>query len=642
MCIAAGTYKENLDLKTVEVTLHGVSGSALTLVDGGGAASVVKVTGKQTADTALEGLTLTGGDATQGAGLYVLDSYLALDDVVLDGNTCSSSSCAGVGAWVSGAPSALSWEDVSFEALSCESGACSGTGLYLTGSELTVDGLTVSGLTTSADTCTPTVRGGFAYVTGGGDLVLKNGTIDDVLVQLSAPGSTCTTRHLVGYGGVIRADSRTSLQLDTVEISAVDWAVTTTGTTSGITSFIYGGVINAEYIGVQLDDVTIKDIDISLPEVTSTPTVRMQMDGLVARAETYTIDGLTLQDLAFDLHNGSSVMVAEVGATSKVTNLTVDTVSVKSAKFVKGGVWRADETPLTLSDATFSDVSVSTASSITGGLIWSSSSGPVSISDSVFENNSVDSGLHVSGGMIEVGYYDNATLDHVDFFDNTIDGPDVVGGIFAQADTDGLGDTFTHVDIRGTTVTATDNVFGGVIHHRARLKVTNLIIAGSSITSTNDTRGALVDLYSTASVTITNASLTGTTVSTGSSAKTTGGAFNVDYDASLTLTNTDVSSLSASSGTLSGGVIAMDFGGRLTTSACNYDSVSSAFAGSASSSGFINKAPGYTSTSGASTTWTLTLASGSSLIDVGDSAITDADGTRSDIGAYGGPGSAGW
>ncbi len=642
VCIAAGTYKENLDLKTVEVTLHGVSGSAVTIIDGGGKASVVMVTGKQTADTALEGLTLTGGQAKEGAGLYVKDSYVALDDVVLDGNSCGASSCAGVGAWVSTAPSALTWEDVSFEAISCESGACSGTGLYVTGTDLTVDGLTVSGVTNSADTCSPTLRGGFAHVTGGSDLVLKNGTIDDVLIEMAAPTSSCSTRHLVGYGGVVQADAKTSLKLDTIEISNVDYTVTTSGTSSGITSYVRGGVIDATAVGVQLDDVTVKDIDISLPEVTSTPTVQMKAHGLVAHAKSFTIDGLTLQDLTFDFHDGSSLMVTEPSGLSKVTDFTVDTVSLESTKYVQGGVWRAVESPLLMSDATFTGVSITTAATITGGLIWSSNSGTVKVTDSVFEDNSVEGGLQVSGGMIEVGYYDSTTLDGVDFFDNTIVGPDVVGGIFAQQDTDGLSDVFTHVDIRGTTVTATDNVFGGIIHERSGAKFTNLIIAGSSISSTNDMRGGLVDLYSTAWVTVTNASLTGTTLSTGSTKKISGGAFAVDYDATLTLVNTDVSDLTASSGTMSGGVADVVFGGRWSATTCNYYNVSPAFSGTASSTGFINKAPGYTSTSGASTAWTLTLTSGSDLVDAGDSTLKDADGTRSDIGAYGGPGSTGW
>lgn len=50
----------------------------------------------------------------------------------------------------------------------------------------------------------------------------------------------------------------------------------------------------------------------------------------------------------------------------------------------------------------------------------------------------------------------------------------------------------------------------------------------------------------------------------------------------------------------------------------------------------IQEPPDFVSTSGAPMTWDLHLASGSALIDAGDTALDDFDGTRSDIGAHGG------
>ncbi len=40
--------------------------------------------------------------------------------------------------------------------------------------------------------------------------------------------------------------------------------------------------------------------------------------------------------------------------------------------------------------------------------------------------------------------------------------------------------------------------------------------------------------------------------------------------------------------------------------------------------------------------WDLTLSADSALRDAGDPDLTDPDGTRSDIGAHGGPGAEGW
>ena len=56
--------------------------------------------------------------------------------------------------------------------------------------------------------------------------------------------------------------------------------------------------------------------------------------------------------------------------------------------------------------------------------------------------------------------------------------------------------------------------------------------------------------------------------------------------------------------------------------------------------GNIDNDPGFTDTSGAASLgWDLRLDSTSALIDAGDPTINDSDGTTSDIGAYGGPGS---
>jgi hypothetical protein len=59
--------------------------------------------------------------------------------------------------------------------------------------------------------------------------------------------------------------------------------------------------------------------------------------------------------------------------------------------------------------------------------------------------------------------------------------------------------------------------------------------------------------------------------------------------------------------------------------------------------GNISGDPAYTDTSGATgMSWDLRLGAGSDLIDAGDPNVTDADGSVSDIGAYGGPGGGVW
>lgn len=56
-------------------------------------------------------------------------------------------------------------------------------------------------------------------------------------------------------------------------------------------------------------------------------------------------------------------------------------------------------------------------------------------------------------------------------------------------------------------------------------------------------------------------------------------------------------------------------------------------------SGYVTDDPSFASLSGTSALgWDLSLASGSALVDTGDPSLQDPDGTRSDYGAYGGPG----
>ncbi len=55
-------------------------------------------------------------------------------------------------------------------------------------------------------------------------------------------------------------------------------------------------------------------------------------------------------------------------------------------------------------------------------------------------------------------------------------------------------------------------------------------------------------------------------------------------------------------------------------------------------SGNLEVDPDYTSTSGSATSWDLTLRATSALVDAGDPAVSDANGTRADVGAFGGPG----
>ena len=94
--VAAGIWRETIDLKGKAIVLRGAAGSQATTLDGRGLkGSVLRCTGGETAETRIEGFTVTGGSgdvdahgsqATVGGGLLVLGSSPVLVDCVFRDN----------------------------------------------------------------------------------------------------------------------------------------------------------------------------------------------------------------------------------------------------------------------------------------------------------------------------------------------------------------------------------------------------------------------------------------------------------------------------------------------------------------------------------------------------------------------------
>ena len=81
------THRQTYQI-TGSVDLVGPGASELTL-DAGGSGGVLSIVGVY--DVSVSGLTLTGGNAMNGGGIYSSGANLVLDDVVISGNTASSS-----------------------------------------------------------------------------------------------------------------------------------------------------------------------------------------------------------------------------------------------------------------------------------------------------------------------------------------------------------------------------------------------------------------------------------------------------------------------------------------------------------------------------------------------------------------------
>ena len=87
VCVAAGTWAENLDFGGAAISVVGVHGADVTIVDGGGYDAVVRFDAGETAASVLRGFTLTNGYGYGGGGgIYVSAASPTLAELVVTGN----------------------------------------------------------------------------------------------------------------------------------------------------------------------------------------------------------------------------------------------------------------------------------------------------------------------------------------------------------------------------------------------------------------------------------------------------------------------------------------------------------------------------------------------------------------------------
>ncbi|MCH8148088.1 MAG: hypothetical protein IH987_08875 [Planctomycetes bacterium] len=86
--VAPGTYNECINFKGMPITLRSSDGPDVTIIDGTGfGCSVVRCVSEEGPDTVLDGLTITGGEATWGGGMYNEDSSPTVSNCVFTGNS---------------------------------------------------------------------------------------------------------------------------------------------------------------------------------------------------------------------------------------------------------------------------------------------------------------------------------------------------------------------------------------------------------------------------------------------------------------------------------------------------------------------------------------------------------------------------
>ncbi|MDP2310384.1 MAG: MopE-related protein [Pseudomonadota bacterium] len=216
------------------------------------------------------------------------------------------------------------------------------------------------------------------------------------------------------------------------------------------------------------------------------------------------------------------------------------------------------------------------------------------------------------------------------------------GGLYGRSD---VSFTFENTVLAGNVADGAESAGGAIcLQEYADATLTNSIVAGNVVDGSGTGRGAGIFARND-TVTLTQVDVVGNDCA---SSVCNGVAFNLYTDVRLSFDGVNVVGNTGTSGRTSGGALHAEYDGSTLTSVWSnmYGNESSELFGvttPAVGDGNVFVDPGYTDTSAADpTSWDLTLASESAVRDAGDPGASDPDGSRADIGAWGGPGAAGW
>lgn len=283
---------------------------------------------------------------------------------------------------------------------------------------------------------------------------------------------------------------------------------------------------------------------------------------------------------------------------------------------------------------------------LTGGLGSSavalrSTSSDALIFDLLLEDNAVEGEGQCVGALMSVDG-GSPVMDGIEIRDNAVVCPDVWGLVYVGG---GARAELNHVRLTGNTITADREVHGGfTVYSGSELILENLVIAGNAIGASSGGAPAIkaVALASEGgSISVTNATIHGNIVDAGAGVVQAGVVH--DTSGGISLANVSISSNAVSGAS----IVATVNQGSNDYSYCNiHDQAEPAFASMSDprgAGGNIEGEPGFADVSATDPArWDMTLQAGSGMRDQGLPHLSDADGSRSDIGAYGGPGSDHW
>jgi fibronectin-binding autotransporter adhesin len=459
------------------VTLTGPGANLLT-INGNHASRVLDING---GPAALSGLTITGGEATSGGGLYNSSSNLSLTNVTVSGNsaavggglfnsgtatltdvTVSGNSAMYGGGLFSNSPSTLT--DVT---VSGNSASENGGGIYNYMSKMSLTNVTVSG--------NSAVTGG-GLINYHGTTSLTNTIVAGNTVGGDIFGSYSGTNNLVGGNPMLASLGDYGGPTFTMPPLPGSPAINA-GTTSGAPAtdergFARVGLpdVGADEAGNALVVNTTNGGIGSLPGRLSLPQA-INLANVLPTADTITFASgsvfstpqtITLSAGQLKLNDTATTTITGPGANL----LTVSGNHASRVFDINGG------------PAAISGLTITGGSAISGGGLYNSSSN-LSLTNVTVSGNSAT----VGGGLFNSG---TATLTDVTVSGNSAEDG---GGLFSNGPS-----TLTNVTVSANSASQNG---GGLYNYTSTMSLTNVTVSGNSAIS----GGGLINYHGTASLT---------------------------------------------------------------------------------------------------------------------------------------------
>ncbi|MEL6341629.1 MAG: MopE-related protein [Myxococcota bacterium] len=629
--VAAGTYSECIDTGGLNLTLTGAGSSSVT-VDGGSCTvdAVIEIDG---GTVTISGMTVTDGVAT---GVYVDGATASFDDMVIEDS----------GAYAVSGP------------LSYGGGMLVENGLVDMTDSIFQDNVSDYGGAVSLDDGSTfeardvTFQRNEADVYGGGIYADGDLTGSGITIDLD----DCTFEDN-GFDGLSTGNGGAIGARDNVEL------IDRNGVYEDNTASQNGGAIYIENdSSVDIDGATFENN--TIPSTAGFPN---SGGGIYARELT----AFTIQNSEFNENSafnyGGAIFLTDINVTATIDNTTFDTNALRSKR---GGAIGAlanggNLVGLEVTNSTFED----NTSPESGGAIngWSITGDlEIAIDSSTFENNSTSStsegyggavGVFTTSGAIEVVVTDSTFIEN----EASLNG----GGVYVANATEVIltGNRFEENAAATTASTTLTDLNGGAVELNTIDEVT---LTANFICLNSADNGGGVGLIDVDDLVFQNNILVENTAG-----QDGGGGLYVEGTTGTIVNNTLVGNEATASTGEGGGVwfsgANVDVLNTIVAYTAGNDGVyaddtdsdddssftyndfysnttadtSGEFTFSTTSNGNITDEPLFTSydADGRCDDDDFILQSTSKLIDAGDPTIEDADGSRSDIGAYGGPNS---